>query len=68
MELSGNPLQCSNNKEVVSIFLPPGNKNLNYDLSIIATAQDGSFVARAIITARVCKRPVGQSELFFYLN
>lgn len=54
MELSGNYSQCSNNKETVSVFLPPGNKNFNYDLRIIATAKDGSFVATTIITVQVC--------------
>lgn len=54
MELSGNYSQCSNNKETVSVLLPPGNKNFNYDLRIIATAKDGSFVATTIITVQVC--------------
>lgn len=68
MKPSGNHLQCSNNKEVISVFLPPGNKHLNYNLRIIATAKDGSFVAMTIITARVCKRIVGLTEPFSYLN
>lgn len=68
MELSGNHLQCSNNKEVVSVFLPPGNKHFNYNLGIIATVKDGSFVARTNITARVRKRAIGPTEPFSYLN
>lgn len=65
LELTGKHLQCSNNKDVVSVFLPPGNKDVNYNLRIIATAKGGSFFADAIITAQVCKGSLG---LIRYLN
>lgn len=58
-------MQCSNNKDVASVFLPPGNKDVNYNLRIIATAKNGGFVADAIITAQVCK---GSQGLIRYLN
>lgn len=68
LELSGKHLQCSNNKEVVSVFLPPGNKDDNHNLRIIATVKDGSLVADAIITAQVGKRSLGLTEPFSYFN
>ncbi|XP_056899463.1 polycystic kidney disease protein 1-like 2 [Takifugu flavidus] len=51
--LNGNHLQCSNDREVVSLFLPPGNKQSNFSLHIAATAKSGSFVASTIITTQV---------------
>lgn len=56
VERPGNHLQCSNDKEVVSLFLPPGNKQSNFSLHIAATAKDGSFVASTMITTQVCRR------------
>ncbi|XP_034417690.1 polycystic kidney disease protein 1-like 2 [Cyclopterus lumpus] len=49
----GGRLRCSNNDEVKSVFLPLGDGSSNYDLIITATAQNGSFVSSATITATV---------------
>lgn len=68
VELPGNHLHCSNDKDVVSLFLPPGNKQSNFSLHIAATAKDGSFVASTIITTQVCRRKAGPTQPLWCLN
>lgn len=68
LERPGNHLQCSNDKEVVSLFLPPGNKQSNFSLHIAATAKNGSFVASTIITTQVCRRKTGPTQPLWCWN
>lgn len=68
VERPGNNLLCSNDKEVVSVFLPPGNKQSNFSLHIEATAKVGSFVASTIITTQVWRRKAGLTEHLWCLN
>ncbi|KAK2854028.1 hypothetical protein Q5P01_006689 [Channa striata] len=52
---TGKHLRCSNANEVNSVFLPLGDKNHNYRLSIVATVKNKNDTVTTIVTTQVRK-------------
>ncbi|CAJ1049631.1 polycystic kidney disease protein 1-like 2 [Xyrichtys novacula] len=52
---TGKHLRCSNTNEVKSVFLPLGDENNDYSLSVIVTVQNEHEKATATITTQVLK-------------
>ncbi|KAJ3593029.1 hypothetical protein NHX12_005367 [Muraenolepis orangiensis] len=53
--VKGEQLRCSNSDELKSVFLPLGDKNNNYSLSIVVTVKNGDKEADTTITTQVRK-------------
>ncbi|KAM7406118.1 hypothetical protein PAMP_000517 [Pampus punctatissimus] len=51
----GKHLRCSNSNEVKSVFLPLGDKNNNYSLSIVVTVKNGYEKATTTVSTQVRK-------------
>ncbi|XP_029354326.1 polycystic kidney disease protein 1-like 2 [Echeneis naucrates] len=51
----GKHLRCSNTNEVKSVFLPLGDKNNNYSLSVVVTVKNGHEKANTTVTTQVQK-------------
>ncbi|XP_053283068.1 polycystic kidney disease protein 1-like 2 [Pleuronectes platessa] len=50
---TGKHLRCSNANEVKSVFLPLGDKNNNYSLSVVVTVKHGDEKVTTTVTAQV---------------
>uniref|UniRef100_A0A8C4HVJ1 Polycystic kidney disease protein 1-like 2 n=1 Tax=Dicentrarchus labrax TaxID=13489 RepID=A0A8C4HVJ1_DICLA len=55
---TGKHLRCSNAHEVKSVFLPLGDKNNNYSLSVVVTVKNEDKKATITISTQVCHLPV----------
>uniref|UniRef100_A0A665ST47 Polycystic kidney disease 1 like 2a n=1 Tax=Echeneis naucrates TaxID=173247 RepID=A0A665ST47_ECHNA len=49
---TGKHLRCSNTNEVKSVFLPLGDKNNNYSLSVVVTVKNGHEKANTTVTTQ----------------
>ncbi|XP_040894682.1 polycystic kidney disease protein 1-like 2 [Toxotes jaculatrix] len=58
---TGKHLRCSNSNEVKSVFLPLGDKNNNYSLSVVVTVKKGHEKATTTVTAQVRKNNLSTS-------
>ncbi len=52
--LEGKHLRCSNAHEVKSVFLPLGDKNNNYSLSVVVTVKNEYDEATTTVSTQVC--------------
>ncbi|XP_019954244.2 polycystin-1-like protein 2 isoform X2 [Paralichthys olivaceus] len=52
---TGKHLRCSNANEVKSVFLPLGDKNNNYSLSVVVTVKNGDEKVTTAVTTQVLK-------------
>uniref|UniRef100_A0A672I0K4 Polycystic kidney disease 1 like 2a n=1 Tax=Salarias fasciatus TaxID=181472 RepID=A0A672I0K4_SALFA len=51
---TGKHLRCSNANDVKSVFLPLGDENSNYSLSVVVTVKNDHDKASTTVTAQVC--------------
>lgn len=54
----GNHLHCGHTKEVKSLYLPLGDVNSNYSLSIVVTVKNEHDRANTTILTQVCVLPL----------
>lgn len=52
--LQGKHLRCSNANEVKSVFLPLGDTNNNYSLSVVVTVKNEYKKATTTVSTQVC--------------
>ena len=54
--LQGKHLRCSNAAEVKSVYLPLGDKNKNYSLSVVVTVRHKDEKVTTNVSTQVCER------------